>query len=250
VRDAAPDVVYHLAARSNVKQSVDDPALTLSTNILGSVHLLDAVRAHAPSARVISVGSSAEYGEGGAGFERIPETAPLLPRSPYGVSKVAQAQLARIYATTHGLHVTHVRPFAMIGPRKRLDAISDFCLNVVRIERGEASELSVGNTSSVRDFVDVRDCVTALRKIAESGTSGEVYNICHGTGATLTEVIELLRQASGRSFAIVSDPARQRGKIDDIRLVGDPTRLFALGYTPRHALADTLAFTLDYWRTA
>lgn len=250
VRDAAPDVVYHLAARSNVKQSIEDPILTLSTNINGSVHVLDAVRAYAPAARVISVGSSAEYGQGGAGFERIPETAPLLPRSPYGVTKVAQAQLARIYAVTHGLHVSHVRPFAVIGPRKRLDVVSDFCINIVRIERGDAQQLSVGNTSSVRDFVDVRDAVTALRKLAAAGARGEVYNLCNGKGTALTDVIELLRQASGRQFPVVSDPARQRGTVDDVRLVGDPTRLEELGYTPRHAIADTLALTLDYWRGA
>jgi len=250
VQTAAPDVIYHLAARSNVKQSVDAPNPTRTTNITGSVNLFDAVRAHAPSARVISVGSSAEYGEGGASFERIPETAPLAPRSPYGVSKVAQAQLARIYAVTHGLHVTHVRPFAMIGPRKRLDAISDFCINIIRIERGEADSLSVGNTSSIRDFVDVRDCVAALRRIAQAGAPGEVYNLCHGTGTTLTQISEQRSEASGRGFPIVPAPARPRGKVDDIRLVGDPTRLFSLGYAPRHALADTLKSTLDYWRAS
>jgi GDP-4-dehydro-6-deoxy-D-mannose reductase len=247
VREAAPDVIYHLAARSHVKQSVDDPVTTLTTNVIGSLHLLDAVRAHAPDARVVSVGSSAEYGETARGIERLSEDAALAPNSPYGVSKVAQGQLARIYARTHLVHVMHVRPFAVIGPRKHGDAVGDFCSNIVRIERGEADRLSVGNTASVRDFVDIRDCVTALRRVAEAGERGEVYNICHGNGVALDEVIEILRDLSRRRFPVEPDPERAR-PVDDPRLVGDPTRLLALGYAPHHALAQTLALTLDYWR--
>jgi GDP-4-dehydro-6-deoxy-D-mannose reductase len=249
VREAAPDVVYHLAARSHVKQSVDDPVTTLTTNVLGSVHLLDAVRAHAPGARVVSVGSSAEYGETSRSIERLSEDVALAPNSPYGVSKAAQGQLARIYARTHVLHVLHVRPFAVIGPRKRGDAIGDFCSNIVRIERGEADRLSVGNTACVRDFVDVRDCVTALRRLAEVGERGSVYNICHGNGIALDDVVEILRDLSTRRFTVEPDPARARA-VDDPRLVGDPTRLFAVGYAPAHALSQTLALTLDYWRTS
>jgi GDP-4-dehydro-6-deoxy-D-mannose reductase len=249
VRDAAPDVVYHLAARSHVKQSVDDPVTTLTTNVIGSVHVLDAVRAHAPGAHVVSVGSSAEYGETARGIERLSEDLALAPNSPYGVSKVAQGQLARFYARTHLLHVMHVRPFAVIGPRKRGDAIGDFCSNIVRIERGEAERLSVGNTASVRDFVDVRDCVTALRRVAEAGERGEIYNICHGKGVALDEVIEILRGLSRRPFLVEPDPVRAR-PVDDPRLIGDPTRLLALGHAPQYALAQTLALTLDHWRTS
>jgi GDP-4-dehydro-6-deoxy-D-mannose reductase len=248
IRDTKPDVIYHLAARSNVRQSVDDPVLTFTTNVTGSLHVFDAVRAHAKKARVISVGSSAEYGETAQTTERLRENDALVPKSPYGVSKAAQAQLARIYARTHDVDVMHVRPFAIIGPRKSLDAISDWCTNIVRIERGEASDLKVGNTSAVRDFVDVRDCVSALRLIADQGEHGKAYNICHGTGTTLTDVIELLRKASTKSFPVVPDPARQRGAVDDLRLVGDPARVLALGYASRFALAETLSLTLEYWR--
>jgi len=249
VREAAPDVVYHVAARSHVKQSVDDPVTTLTTNVLGSVHVLDAVRAHAPGARVVSVGSSAEYGETARGIERLSEDVALTPKSPYGVSKVAQGQLSRIYARTHLVHTMHVRPFAVIGPRKRGDAIGDYCSNIARIERGEAERLSVGNTASVRDFVDVRDCVTALRRVAEAGERGAVYNICHGNGVGLDEVIEMLRDLSRCRFIVEPDPERAR-LVDDLRLVGDPTRLFALGYVPQYTLAETLALTLDHWRAS
>ncbi len=247
VSEAAPDVVYHLAARSNVTQSVNDPELTIATNVLGSLHVFDAVLAHAPAARVVSVGSSAEYGDSASATGELRESDPLLPRSPYGISKVAQGQLARVYARAKGLHAVHVRPFAIIGPRKRLDAISDFCINVVRIERGELDKFSIGNVAAVRDFVDIRDAVRALRTVGEHGAVGETYNICHGVGTSLAHVIDLLRAASRAPFTPTPDPARQR-PVDDMRLVGDPRKLKALGFAPQYALADTLAFTLDYWR--
>jgi GDP-4-dehydro-6-deoxy-D-mannose reductase len=246
VRDAAPDVIIHLAARSSVKLSVQDPVATLATNVLGTLHVFDAVRAHAPAARVVSVGSSAEYGPS-VPVERLAESHALAPKTPYGVSKAAQGQLAQIYVGAHGVQVIHVRPFAVIGPRKRGDALADFCQNIVRIERDEATELSVGNTGSVRDFVDVRDCAAALRRIAERGEVGTVYNICSGIGTSLDEIIELLRGASRVPFAVVPVASRAR-KLDDVRLVGDPSRLAALGYAPRYTLDETVRATLDYWR--
>jgi len=246
VRDVAPDVIYHLAAQSNVTESVHDPLTTMTTNVIGSTNVFEAVRA-VGRGRVVSVGSSAEYGDAAKPAGELRENDPLLPRSPYGVSKAAQGQLARVYARAHGVEVVHVRPFAIIGPRKRKDAISDFCINVVKLERGEATQFSIGNVSAVRDFVDIRDAVRALRMIGERGTRGEIYNICHGIGMPLSIVIDLLRATSKVPFTPTPDPARNR-PVDDMRLVGDPYKLKALGFVPQFTLAQTLAFTLDYWR--
>ncbi|HEX9369770.1 MAG TPA: GDP-mannose 4,6-dehydratase, partial [Roseiflexaceae bacterium] len=93
VRAAAPDRVYHLAAQSYPSASWGAPVATLRTNVEGTVNLLEAVRAHAPAARVHIAGSSAEYGWATPDEMPIPETRPLRPASPYGVSKVAQELL-------------------------------------------------------------------------------------------------------------------------------------------------------------
>jgi GDP-4-dehydro-6-deoxy-D-mannose reductase len=247
VREAAPERVFHLAAINNVAQSFADPRMALEVNLGGTVNLLEAVRRHAPASCFISVGSSAEYGRTSALVPKLKETDPLAPSSPYGVSKVAQGQLAAVYAHTYALRAIHVRPFAVIGPRKRADAVSDFCRGIVEIERGRAAELQTGNIEAVRDFVDVRDCAAALIAISQNGLAGEAINLCNGNGVSLREMLDVLRRISTREFAVTADPARQR-VADDLHIVGDGSRLLSLGHLPNYSLEDTLRLTLDYWR--
>jgi GDP-4-dehydro-6-deoxy-D-mannose reductase len=247
IAQARPDRVFHLAALNNIAESFADPVRTMATNVGGSVNLFEAVRRHAPGAALVSVGSAAEYGRTAADVAVIGEEVPLLPTSPYGVSKVAQGLLCRVYAQVHQLRVVHVRPFAIIGPRKTKDAVSDFCRNVVALERGETDRFIVGPLTSERDFVDVRDAVAALVLLSARGTPGTVYNLCNGATASLGAVVAILQRRSGTPFEPIPDPSRLR-PADDRRVVGDDTRLRALGYAPRFALEDTLVATLDYWR--
>ncbi len=242
-----PERLFHLAAQNNIQDSFDDPAATIAANVTGSIHLLEAVKQTAPDACFISVGSSAEYGQTAATAPALSEDLPLLPTSPYGISKVSQGLLSRVYANVYRLRSIHVRPFAVVGPRKTRDAISDFCRNVVAIERGETDRFVVGHLGSERDFVDVRDCVAALILVSEAGTAGGVYNICNGRTATLDTVVTLLQGLAAKPFAPVQDPSRLR-PADDRRIVGDGGRLRALGYAPRFSLEETLRDTLEYWR--
>jgi GDP-4-dehydro-6-deoxy-D-mannose reductase len=247
VSRARPERVFHLAAQNNIQASFAAPEQTMAANVQGSLHVFDAVRASVPSAVVVSVGSSAEYGRTAALSDAISEELPLAPTSPYGVSKAAQGMLVSVYAAVHGVHALHVRPFAIVGPRKTKDALSDFCRNVVALEREETDRFLVGPLGSVRDFVDVRDCVAALVLSSERASAGGVYNLCNGRGVRLEDVVRALQRASRRPFEPVSDPARLRAA-DDSRIIGDPSRLVALGYAPRFSLDDTIAATLEYWR--
>jgi GDP-4-dehydro-6-deoxy-D-mannose reductase len=248
VAQTKPERVFHLAAQSKIVRSFEDPMLTLSTNVVGSAGLFEALRVHAPRATVVSVGSSSEYGDAAKQIEFLREDSPLLPTSPYAVSKVAQGKLATVYARAYGMPVMHIRVFAILGPRKEGDALSDFCRNVVAIERGDASELVVGTTSTVRDFTDVRDCVEGLRIAADRGEPGATYNLCSGTAHDFDDVIAELKRATKAAFVVRRDPARVR-PVDDARIVGNPEKLNALGYQPRISLADTIATTLEYWRS-
>jgi GDP-4-dehydro-6-deoxy-D-mannose reductase len=249
VEAARPDRVFHLAGRTNVMQSLAHPAETFAVNVNGTVHLFEALRRAAPSARVVSVGSSAEYGRTAAAFAPLTEEMPLLPSSPYGISKVAAGLLCPVYFKAHGLHTIHVRPFSVIGPRKDRDVLSDFCKGVVAIERGESAQLHHGTIDAERDFVDVRDAVRALVLLAEGGAAGEAYNLCGGRSATLAEVLGLLAADSKRPFSLVLDPSRVR-PVDDLVIVGNASKLESLGYAPRHKLDETVRATLAYWREA
>jgi len=248
--EARPDRVFHLAARNNIQDSFDDPALTVRTNVVGTLALLDGLRRVAPAAAFVSVGSSAEYGRTAAlAGAPLTEDLPLAPTSPYGITKASQGMFCAVYARVHGLRCVHVRPFAVIGPRKTRDALSDFCRTVAAIERGETDRFPVGPLDSERDFVDVRDCVRALALVADQGEPGAVYNICNGQGTSLAALVSLLQGLARRPFQPAPDPSRRRAA-DDPRIVGDNARLRALGYAPRFSLAETVADTLEHWRRA
>ena len=157
IRLSQPDCIFHLAAQNNVMESIRNPAETISVNVNGSLNLFQAVRDVSPKSRVISVGSSSEYGKTASLRRYLNEVVPLLPSNGYGITKATQGMFASLFARVFSLDTVHVRPFAIVGPGKKGDALADFCHGIVAIERGLKNALSVGNLDAVRDFVDVRD---------------------------------------------------------------------------------------------
>ena len=245
-----PDRVIHLAAQSSPQRSWEDPAGTLRTNVLGMLHLLEAVRSGAAAPRILAIGSADEYGLVSPHEAPLREDAPLRPASPYAVSKVAQGYLALQYALSPGLHVVRTRTFHHTGPRRGEQfAESSFARQLAEIEAGQRPpRLEVGNLEVVRDFTDVRDVVRAYWMLLDRGVPGEVYNVCSGRGVRLGELLERLIALSGRRVEVHVDASRLR-PVDAPILIGDPGRLrAATGWEPGIPLERTLADLLDYWR--
>jgi GDP-4-dehydro-6-deoxy-D-mannose reductase len=247
-----PDRILHLAAQSSVHRSWEDPAGTLRANVHGLLNVLEAVRRRRLLPRVLVVGSAEEYGAVQA--ERLPvsESAPLQPASPYAVSKVAQAYLARQYFLSHGIPVVCTRTFHHTGPgRGEMFAESSFARQIAEIEAGRRpAVLSVGNLDAVRDFTDVRDVVRAYWLLLEKGRAGDTYNVCSGQGVAIGDVLHELLNVAGVAVDIRRDPERMR-PADVPALIGDPRRLRkATGWTPVLPLRRTLADLLGYWRRA
>lgn len=250
IEAASPDRIVHLAGQPSVHHSWAEPAATLQTNVLGLVNLLDAVRRCGLRPAVLVVGSADEYGPLDPGQTPVKETAPLRPSSPYAVSKVAQAALARLYGPAGGMRVVLTRTFPHTGPgRGALFAESSFARQIAEIEAGLAPPiLSVGNLDAVRDFTDVRDVVRAYWSLLEAGAAGEAYNVCQGRGWRLREVLEMLLTGSSARVDVRVDPARLRPS-DIPVLVGDSAKLrAATGWAPALPLEQTLADLLDDWR--
>lgn len=250
VRAARPDRIYHLAAQSYPSASWDAPVTTLRTNVEGTAHLLEAVRAHAPLARVHVAGSAAEYGVVPPEQVPIVESQPLRPASPYGVSKVAQELLALQYADSYGLHVLVTRSFIHVGPRQGdRCSVQTFCRQMALIEAGHQNPvLMVGNLEARRDYTHVADVSRALWLLMQHGTPGTVYNLCTGVATRIGDIVELVR-AGGRVAAEVRvDPARLR-PLDEPILTGDNSRLRRdTGWEPQIGMAQIVAELLDYWR--
>jgi len=250
VREILPDRVFHLAAQSFVPTSWTAPEETLTTNVLGQLNLLEALRRFHPEARLQVACSSEEYGLVRPDEVPITEDNPLRPLSPYGVSKVAQDLLGYQYHASYGLHVVRTRAFNHTGPRRgEVFATSTFAKQIAEIEAGlKPPVLLCGNLDARRDFTDVRDMVKAYWLALEYCEPGEVYVIASGAAPTMREVLDLLIGMARRSVEVRVDPDRLRPSDVPI-LLGDASKFRArTGWEPEIPFSRTLADLLDYWR--
>jgi GDP-4-dehydro-6-deoxy-D-mannose reductase len=228
VSAASPDRVFHLAGQANPKRSLEEEESVLTTNILGTLHLLQAVKAGAPGARVLYVGSSEEYGRVPPERQPIREDAALMPVSPYGVSRAAASLVAQRFALAEGLFVVRTRSFNHTGAGQSTEYVTaDFADQLVRARRrGErAVEVMTGDVSVRRDFSGVTAVVQAYRALLEKGTSGEVYNVCSGEPLLLRDLLAELARIAGVEATPRLDAAR--GRPTHPVLTGDPARLEA-----------------------
>jgi GDP-4-dehydro-6-deoxy-D-mannose reductase len=147
------------------------------------------------------------------------------------------------------MRVHCVRPFQFIGPGKFPDVVSEFVKQIAAVEKWTAKGLRIGNLETVRDLLDVRDGVKAMWLAAQTGKSGEIYNICSGAGRTVGSILHQLMALAGVSVPVRADPARWR-PLDIPVIIGDNTRIRALGWQAEIPLAETLRQVLQYWRQA
>lgn len=198
IADNSPDVVYHLAAQSSVGLSWKMPALTYEVNLIGTTHLLEALKESAPKALVMLIGSAEQYGAIAKEELPVSETHALMGKNPYSISKMAQEAAAELYLKNTELSIIRVRAFNHIGPGQDTKfVIPDWCSQVIRMERGQlAPVLKVGDISVKRDFTDVRDIVNAYVLLSEHGQSGEIYNVGRGESRSLEEVLRIIISCS------------------------------------------------------
>jgi len=246
VKEHQPDIIYHLAAKSLPQVAWNEPALTFRTNFISSLKLFESAKRQSTPPLIITLSSSSVYASGKQDVT-LSEESPIQPGGIYAASKLAMEQLAGNFIDTMGLKIIIVRPFFIIGPRKEGDVSSDFAKGIVSIERGEASELHVGNLKNTRDFLDVHDAVAALWQIAMNGKTGAVYNICSGRGHTIDDLLAIFKKNARQPVKTVKDPVKIRS-IDDPVKIGDPAKLLALGWKPQIDLDKSVISILDYWR--
>lgn len=245
-----PDAVYHLAAKSLPALSWDHPVLSLETNVLGTVNVIEALRRHSPDADVMVACSSAEYGMVDEADVPTTEDHPLRPLHPYGVSKVAQDLLAYQYHVNFGTRAFRARIYNTTGPRKEHDVLSDFVQRVVAIERGDApARLRVGNLKPRRDFTDVRDLVRALTLLVDRGSPGEVYNIASGNIYRVSDLLDVILDMATVEVEVAPDPDLMRPS-DEPVIAGSNARLVRdTGWRPEIAIERTISDMFGFWRS-
>ena len=249
VRQAKPDTVFHLAGQADVAKSWKIPQKTVEINVIAAVNLMEAVRAFDPSVRMVLVGSSDQYGNLGEAGKLVSEKLETNPQTPYAVSKKAQEEMARVYVRAYGMNICMTRSFNHGGAGQRLGfLIPDFASGIVKVERGEAKSLKVGNLTSRRDFTHVKDVARAYRLIGEKGKPGEVYNVGSGVTWSAQEILDKLCAMAVCPIPVERDPARMRPS-DTPVICCDHTKLTTdTGWQPQIPLEDILSDTLREWR--
>ncbi len=247
-----PARIFHLAALSSPALSWRKPELTFDINVKGTLHVLEAIREHAPKTGALLVGSGDQYGDTPLPENcMVSEALPMRPVTPYAASKAAQDSLGRVYAKAYGLNIVMTRSFNHAGPRQTAAfVLSSFAKQIAAIERGRSEPvLYVGNLDARRDFTDVRDVARAYVALAEKGVPGEAYNVGSGNAYDIRDLLERLLALSAARIEIRRDPARMRPS-DTPLLACDNTKLCAAtGWKPEIHIEQTLLDILNYWRS-
>lgn len=244
-----PDIVIHLAGQANVGASWKIPQKTVQINVVGTVNLMEAVRAYDPKVRMVLVGSSDQYGNLGAAGADVSETLQTHPQTPYAVSKKAQEEMAQVYVRAYGMNICMTRSFNHGGAGQREGfMIPDFAAGIVRVENGLQQEVRVGNLSAKRDFTHVKDIARAYRLIAEKGMSGQVYNVGSGQTSSAQEILDKLCSMAKCPVSVVTDPARMRPSDTPVICCNHERLTKDTGWEPVYAVDDILRDTLNYYR--
>jgi GDP-4-dehydro-6-deoxy-D-mannose reductase len=251
VKESSPSQVFHLAALSSVQDSFDSGSEIYDVNFRGTRHLLEAVRTHAPGARMLLVGSAQIYGAVRT-RRAISENAPLMPQSPYAVSKAAADLLGIYYWKRFGMQVMRARPFNHTGPGQAPNFVcSDFARQVAAISKGiSAAVMSVGKLEIRRDFSDVRDVVRAYCMLVEKGQSGAAYNVCSGRTSSIREILQILFKFAGTPIQTKVESVRVRAAEIEYLCGSNSLLRRHTGWKPQIKLEQTLKDLFVYWSDA
>jgi len=196
--DDGIEFIFHTAAQPGVRTSWGKEfEIYVKNNIQATQHLLELSRTLGKLKKFVYSSSSSVYGD----VSEFPTPEKVLPRpkSPYGVTKLAGENLCNLYYTNFGIPVVSLRYFTVFGPRQRPDmAFHKF------IEEGlsEREVVVYGDGKQSRDFTYVSDVVEANIKASKFGSDGEVYNIGGGNHSSINQVIDRLRELTGKPLKV------------------------------------------------
>lgn len=241
------EVVHHHAANRAVSRSVEDPIGTDEVNSTGTLRMLIAAR-DAGTRRVVLASSSSVYG--GAVQLPTPETAPLLPRSPYAVTKLAGEHHARVFSELFDLETVALRYFNVFGPRQRPDSMyaAVIPLFIGALLDGERPIIE-GDGLQFRDFTYIDNVLDANRLAATADAalvSGKAFNIACGGRVSILETLELI----ARLLGVEANPTFTASRAGDVRqsCADISAARTALGFVPAIGFEEGMARTVAWFR--
>ncbi len=250
VREGKFDVVAHLAGQIDVRKSVADPVNDATINILGTLNLMEAVRASKSKTRIVFTSTGGVlYGD----FNTPPnaEIYPKDPESPYAISKLSIELYLAYYGRVHGLDAVAVRFGNVYGPRQdphgEAGVVAIFCGRIL-----DKRPLTVfGDGLQTRDYVYVGDVaravwVAATKPLPEKGRlDARAFNIGTGVGTSVIDIAKKLQQAAGTDVPVEFAPHRP-GEQQESFVNVDKAKA-VLGWTPQVSLSEGLATTYKWF---
>jgi UDP-glucose 4-epimerase len=234
--------LYHLAGAAYVPPSIEDPAGDLGNNAEVTLDVLEAVRRGSQGTPVVYTSSAAVYGS--PTVLPISEETPIVPVSPYGVSKYAAEQYIALYARLHGLRTASLRLFSVFGPGQRKQVVHDL---IAKLAADPEHLEVIGAGTEMRDFVFVEDVIDAAMTVMARGRlEGEVYNVASGAGVSIRDLVDAVIAELG-----LSPEVRYTGEVrpgDALHWIGDTTRLRALGFAPAVSLREGVRRVAAWYR--
>jgi nucleoside-diphosphate-sugar epimerase len=232
-----PHTVYHLAAKTSIKNSWSSPFDFISYNLLLSENLLQAIQLSKQEPLLIILSSSAVYDDSN---QPIAEDYRLAPNSPYAVSKLVTENLARRYPKN-----IIVRPFFSLGFNKKNDVVIEWVNKLLKIEEYQQKILEVQDLTLERDYVDISEVSRLLSQIAEKGQINEVYNLCSGTVTSLHQVCDALALKLNYSLTKITKFTENREEIIRKKVIGDTSKLNSIGIFPNFNLQESVNSIID-----
>ena len=240
-RDPLPDsdVIFHLAGGAGIEASLADPLADLDANAKETLRRLEELRQADRQPCFILASSCAAYG---AAQSPVSEDAPLIPRSPYGVSKAAAESAVGAYRSLAGIDGRIARIANPYGPGQRRLMVYD----LARRALDESGALRVrGTGSETRDLIHAEDVGHALIAVATRGQDGGIYNVGSGVPSAIRDVATMIALAAGkRAEDVIFEGIGEPGKVDTFFPSID--RIRALGFEPRHPLAQGIGETVRW----
>jgi GDP-4-dehydro-6-deoxy-D-mannose reductase len=250
ISEFTPDYILHLASYSSVASSWKNPVTSFVNNTNIFLNVVECVRLLNHNCKILSIGSSEEYGIVKQEDLPLKETLHPNPISPYAVARVSQEMLSDIYANSYNLNIVLTRSFNHIGPgQSDVFVISSFAKKLVEIKKGISAnkKIVVGNLDIIRDFLDVRDVVEAYYLLLNNGVKGALYNICSGSGTSLFNVLQMMMDILEIEVEIEVDSNLIR-PADNSIIIGSNEKIKRdLSWSPKVPLKKSLYDVLKYW---
>lgn len=244
VREVDPDAVIHTAAISAVSFSYDHPQEVIETNLMGTINLAESAMRDAHCLKqFLFAGTSEEYGNNG--HEVQTETNPMMPASPYAVSKLACEKYLNYMKEAYNFPITILRPFNTYGRTND----THFMVERAITQMLKSDKVNLIDPSPIRDWIYVKDHIDAyLSCLGNDKAIGETFNFCSGKGYTVKETVEMISKLINYKGEIVWGTAPKRPTESKVIIGNYQKAKNVLGWAPQYTLEQGLTETIAYWK--